>query len=138
MRKAMHGMTLIELMIVVIVVTILASVAYPNYREYAARAKRNEAKAALLKIASNQERVYLQTGTFTEDLTALGFGTDPYDTETDSYSVDIVAGSADAAGYTAVATYKGSDAEKDKCKTLTINEQGVKGSAPYNGCWKTR
>lgn len=138
MRKAMHGMTLIELLIVVLVVAILAAVSYPNYREYTARAKRNEAKAALLKIASNQERVYLQTGTFTEDLTQLGFGSDPYTTETETYTVDIVPGSADAAGYTAVATYRGSDGEKDKCKTFTINEQGVKGSAPYNGCWKTR
>lgn len=138
MRKAMHGMTLVELLIVVLVVSILAAVSYPNYRDYVARAKRNEAKAALLKIASNQERVYLQTGSFTEDLTQLGFGSDPYDTESDTYTVDIVAGSADAAGYTAVATYKGSDAEKDKCKTFTINEAGVKGSAPYNGCWKTR
>lgn len=137
MRKRMHGITLIELMIVVVIVTILAAVSYPNYREYAARAKRNEAKAALLKIASNQERVYLQTGSFTEDLTQLGFGTDPYTTDSDSYTVDVLAG-ADAAGFTAQATYTGTDAEKDKCKTFTINAQGVKGSAPYNGCWKTR
>jgi len=60
MRKYMRGVTLAELMIVVVVVGILASVAYPSYRQYAARAKRTEAKAALLQIATMQERFYLQ------------------------------------------------------------------------------
>ncbi len=36
--RKMQGVTLLELMIVVIVVGILAAVAYPNYRNFAARA----------------------------------------------------------------------------------------------------
>ena len=43
MRKHVRGVTLLELMIVVVVVAILATIAYPNYRDAAARAKRNEA-----------------------------------------------------------------------------------------------
>ena len=58
--RKMQGVTLMELMIVIMIIGILAAVAYPNYRDYAARAKRNEAKAALLQIATNQERFYLQ------------------------------------------------------------------------------
>ena len=76
-RRQMSGVTLIELMIVVVIVAILAAVSYPNYREFTARAKRNEAKAALLQIATNQERFYLQNNTFTKDLTTLGFSTTP-------------------------------------------------------------
>ena len=50
MRKYMRGVTLMELMIVVVIIGVLAAIAYPNYRQYAARAKRNEARAALLQI----------------------------------------------------------------------------------------
>ena len=57
-RKYARGVTLMELMIVVVVVAILATVAYPSYRDAAARAKRYEARAALLLIATNQERHY--------------------------------------------------------------------------------
>ena len=77
LRKNMSGITLIELMIVVVIVSILAAFAFPNYQEFSARAKRNEAKAALLRIATNQERFYLNNNTFTQDLTALGFATTP-------------------------------------------------------------
>ena len=52
MRKKMAGITLLELMVVVVIVGILAAIAYPNYRDYVARAKRNEAKSALLQIAT--------------------------------------------------------------------------------------
>ena len=58
MYKHMRGITLIELMIVVVIISILAAVAYPNYQEFSARAKRNEARAALLRLAVNQERFY--------------------------------------------------------------------------------
>ena len=54
MRKKMAGVTLMELMIVVVIIGLLAAIAYPNYRQYSARAKRNEAKASLLQIATLQ------------------------------------------------------------------------------------
>ena len=60
MYRRMRGITLLELMIVVVIVGILTAIAYPNYREFAARAKRTEAMALLLEIATNQERFYLQ------------------------------------------------------------------------------
>ena len=72
--RKMRGITLIELMIVIVIVGFLAAIAYPNYREFAARAKRNEAKAALLQIAQQQERFYLNNNTYTCDMTRLGFG----------------------------------------------------------------
>ncbi len=133
MRKHMHGMTLMELMIVVVIIGIITAIAFPNYRNFVARAKRSEAKAALLQIATNQERFYLQNSTFTTDMTMLGFQADPFITNSDSYSISVTA--ADASDYTAVATYQFTDEESNKCNTWQINGRGTKTSAPYTDCW---
>jgi type IV pilus assembly protein PilE len=133
MRKYMHGITLMELMIVVVIVGILAAVAYPNYREFAARAKRNEARAALLQIATNQERFYLQNNTFTTDMVALGFPNDPFTTDSGSYTVSV--GAADATYFTATATFLLGDTESTKCLTFTIDGRGAKTSTPDTDCW---
>ncbi len=133
-RKYMGGVTLIELMIVIVVVAILATVSYPSYREFAAKAKRNEAKAALLQIATNQERAYLQNNTFTQNLQTLGFATTPvFTTASGSYDIRITA--ADAANYTATATYRLGGTESTKCNSFTIDGAGVKTSLPDLDCW---
>jgi len=133
MYRHMRGVTLLELMVVVVIVGILASIAYPNYREFVSRAKRNEAKAALLQIAQNQERFYLQNNTYTTDMTQLGFPVDPFITDTESYSVRVTA--ADANDFTAVATYQKPDAEAGKCQTFNIDGRGGKTSLPDANCW---
>ena len=134
MYKKMRGITLMELMIVVIIVGILAAVAYPNYREFAARAKRNEAKAELLKIATNQERFYLNNNTYTNDMTQLGFPVaDDFVTESGSYTIDVAG--ADASNYTATALYNNADNELNKCGSFQIDGRGTKSSGPYTDCW---
>lgn len=134
MRKYMRGVTLTELMVVVVIIGILTAIAYPNYREYAARAKRNEAKAALLQIATNQERFYLQNNSYTTNMTSLGFPVaSNFLSDTDSYVITV--NNADANDFMATATYQKADAEAGKCATFTINGQGTKGSTPYNDCW---
>jgi len=133
MRKHMRGVTLIELMIVVVVVSILAAVAYPNYRDYAARAKRNEARAALLQLATNQERFYLNNNTFSADMTQLGFTDDPFTTDSGSYVVDVTA--ASASNFSATATYQLGGTEAGKCLTFTLDGRGVKTSGPETNCW---
>jgi len=132
--RKMQGITLMELMIVVVIIGILAAIAYPNYRDFAARAKRNEAKAALLKIAINQERFYLNNNSYTVDMSNLGFsGSGPVISDSSTYSISITA--ADSNTFTAVATYQRSDNEASKCLTFQIDGRGVKTSAPYTDCW---
>lgn len=130
MIRKIRGITLIELMIVVIVVGILAAVAYPNYRDYAARGKRNEAKAALLQIATNQERWYLNTNTYTNNLDDVGVAA-----ITGSKSYAIAINAADANNFTATATYQRTDAEAGRCLTFTIDGRGQRTSAPDPDCW---
>ena len=134
MRKYMRGVTLLELMIVVVIISILAAVAYPNYRQYVARAKRNEAKAALLQIATLQERFYLQNNTYTTDMSQLGFGSAGCNlTDTETYNVCVNAANANT--FNATATYQKADGEAGKCQTFTIDGAGTKGSGPYDDCW---
>lgn len=129
-----QGMSLIELMLVIVVLGILVSIAYPNYREFAARAQRNEAKAMLLQIAANQERWYLNNNSFTTDMTNLGFDVaGNFVTETGSYQINVT--SADANNFTATATYLKSDDEAGRCGSFLIDGRGEKTSAPYDDCW---
>ncbi len=138
MRNKMRGVTLMELMIVVVIIGILAAVAYPSYREYAARAKRNEARAALLQIATLQERFYLQNNTYTQDMTKLGFAASvSNDTASESYRVTVP--NADANDFSAQARYLHTDNELAKCEFFLIDGRGTKSSTPEVDCWvKTR
>ncbi len=134
MRKYMRGVTLLELMIVLVIISILAAIAYPNYREYIIRAKRTEAKAALLQIATQQERFYLQNNSFTQDLLVLGFATTPnFTTDSESYVINV--GAADASDFTATATFQLGGDEAGKCLTFQIDGRGAKTSAPDTDCW---
>ena len=117
MYKKMRGVTLVELMIVVIVLGILAAVAYPNYRDVAARAKR-----------------YLNNNTYTTDMTQLGFaGAGNVVTESGSYRINVDA--ADANNFTATATYLNAGNEAGRCATFQIDGRGVRTSAPLADCW---
>ena len=130
----MRGITLLELMIVVVIIGFLAVIAYPNYRGFVARAKRNEAKAALLQIATQQERFYLQNNTFTCDMTQLSFPVPAaYITDSQSYTVDVT--TCDASNFTAQAVYNNADDELAKCGFYQIDGRGQRMSNPDLDCW---
>lgn len=135
MRSTSRGVTLIELMIVIIVVAILASIAVPSYRQYVLRSHRTEAKAALMNLAAAQEKFYLQNNTYTDELTDAppdGLGI-PDTTENGSYTIAITAG-ADATAFSATATATGGQAQDTHCASFTINQAGVK-TATNADCW---
>ena len=54
--KLQKGFTLIELMITVAIIGILASVAYPSYREYVNKSRRVQAKTTLVAAQQWMER----------------------------------------------------------------------------------
>jgi type IV pilus assembly protein PilE len=137
MRKYMGGVTLLELMVVVVIIGILTAIAFPNYREFVARAKRAEAKAALLKIATNQEKFYLQNQTFSDDLSKLGYsGTAPFKSETGAYALTVAPNPTWPQGFIATATYIPDDAEKGKCTSFSIDGGGSKtNTGSYSDCW---
>lgn len=130
--QRMRGITLMELMIVVVIIGILTAIAYPNYREFAARAKRTEAKALLLEIAVNQERFYLNANRYAT-VTELGYAS-PLKTDSGSYTVRIPVN--DASNFTATADYNFTGSEFDRCSSFSIDGRGNKTSTgSISNCW---
>jgi type IV pilus assembly protein PilE len=119
-----------------VVVAILASIALPGYGHYVLRAHRTEAKAALLAVATAQEQFHLQDNRYAPSLAAAppdGLGL-PEVTPNGRYQMLLVTG-ADAASYMATATAVGPQARDTQCRTLAIDQSGVK-SATHADCWR--
>lgn len=128
------GFTLIELVVVVVIIGILGVIGLPSYRAYMLRSQRTEAKDALVRLASNQERFYLQNSTYTANLPLLGFTGGMTDN-----GLFVLAVVADQLTFTATATATpgGGMADDVECQTYTIDETGARTAAPdpNNRCW---
>jgi type IV pilus assembly protein PilE len=130
--RKMRGVTLLELMIVVVIIGVIVAFAYPNYRDFTDRAKRNEAKAILLEIAQNQERFYLQNNRY-GSLAELGYP-NPLVTDSGAYAVTLPV-PQDANNFTARASYQLGGNEAGKCLTFDIDGRGTQTSGPLADCW---
>jgi type IV pilus assembly protein PilE len=140
-RRSMLGVTLLELMAVILVIGILSSIAIPSYRQYMLRAQRAEAKSALLQLQTNQERFYLTNRTYgtAAQLIAANLLGAAATSERGTYDIAIPV--ADATTYTATATPRPGatiDMTVDtRCTSFSITAQGVRtatGSTP-DTCW---
>jgi type IV pilus assembly protein PilE len=142
-----RGVTLLELMAVVVIIGILASVAIPSYRTYVMRAQRADATAAVLRVAAAQEKFYLQNNSYTTTLTGTsGLNLGSANSERGYYQLSVVAGSTGniATSYLATATaLAGQPQIKDTdCRTFTVNETGQRGATKAASgdstatCWR--
>lgn len=129
-KQHQRGVTLMELLTVVVIIGILASVAIPSYRNYLLRTQRTEAKTALLQLQAAQEKFYLNGNTYTDDVTSgspdgLGLLAT---TETNKYDISVDLG-GDGQSYTAIAAPAagGGQEDDDRCDTLTLTDTGVRG-----------
>jgi type IV pilus assembly protein PilE len=146
MKHKTAGFTLTELLVTVAIVATIAAVAVPSYRQYVLRANRTDATAALLRLAGNQERFYLQNNTYAsndlmDDPQPAGLGIDG--TERGLYALEI--DSEDLlAGYTATATAVAgeSQASDEDCASFSITAQGLRSATDSGGgdntetCWR--
>ena len=137
--RHMRGMTLIELMTVIVVVAVLGSIAVSSYRNYLIRTNRTEARMALLRVQTAQEKFFLQNNRYADDdeLAAappagLGVLTP---TERGFYAITIEDYTATA--YTAVATAAGGQLQDvAACRRFTIDETGARTPDDDSGCWR--
>src|SRR5262245_29484145 len=69
-RNRQRGISLIELMTVMVIVAILGAIAVPSYRGYMLRANRTDAKTALMFYAGGLERCYTRYNNYRLDTNA--------------------------------------------------------------------
>jgi type IV pilus assembly protein PilE len=156
-----HGVTLIELLIVVVLIGILAAIAVPSYSAYIKRGQRAAAKAALEQAAQLLERNYTSSGCydFTDAASCtnragnafvLPINAAPNDGGQFTYLVALDAPPAGPAGQTfsvsatpcgSAACPAGSNnafADPD-CGKLSLDNTGAKasnGTLSVNDCWQ--
>ena len=92
-RSPIHGFTLIELMIVVAIVALLASIAYPSYKDSVLKGRRAEARTALSELMQQQERYMTQANAYLA-FTNVGGATAPANVPFKTFSGDTPAKAA--------------------------------------------
>jgi type IV pilus assembly protein PilE len=128
--RADRGFTLMELMIVVVIIGILAAIAYPSYQQYARETKRSDAHAALLRIATLEEKFFSNNNSYTTSTTALGYGANPAVSNEGFWAVTITSGNL-ASAYSLSAVPAGGHVDA-ACAAVTLTSAGLRGPA---ACW---
>ena len=147
-RLAAPGVSAIELVVVLAIVGILAGLSVPAYRDHVLRANRGEARAALLSLATAEEKFYLQCNEYTSTLdAAAATSCSPGNlrflatSERGYYTVAVTA--ADANGWTATATAVSTlpQYRDTRCRAFQLTSTGAKtardsvNSANDSECW---
>ncbi len=139
MRRTQVGITLVELLVTVGIVGILAAIAYPNYREYALRGNRTEAKVEMQEIAQELEKCYTRFGRYDSPGCAVYADlTDgsPRPSEGGRYLISFQASGRDS--YRLRADPQAGQMADTKCGTLFVDETGARGvsaNPPDPKCW---
>tara|TARA_R110002072_G_scaffold240737_1_gene399259 strand:- start:62 stop:448 length:387 start_codon:yes stop_codon:yes gene_type:complete len=128
-------------MIVVVIVAILLAVALPSYQNSVQKGRRADAKSALLDAANRQEGNMLDRGTYSLDMTDLGFGQNPHLSEEGHYNITATgcSGGSIARCYVLTATTRSDSPQVDdtRCTSFILHSNGSKtatGSDELN-CW---
>ncbi|MCF2948345.1 prepilin-type N-terminal cleavage/methylation domain-containing protein [Paraglaciecola aquimarina] len=118
-----QGMTLVELMLVVLIIGLLATLVFPSFQKQIQQARRNDGINQLLRLKLQQEAFRTKNNSYAL-AKQLSLPTSDYYT----FSIDNVS----ATTYELVATAKGSQVADKTCKVLSINQSMHKTPA---GCF---
>lgn len=132
-----RGVTLLELLIVIVVIGILVAVAYPSYTKQVQRTKRAECAGGLVQLANAMERYFSQNNSYTgaTPLNTLTIDKCPIDDGAKTYDLTIPV--LTATTYTLRATPVGGQAN-DACGYLELDNAGRKSAqtGTIATCWR--
>lgn len=140
------GITLLELMIVVVIVALLSAIAYPSYTQFVVKSKRTAGTAVLLQVADRQQQFFMDNKQYATQLSSLGYASDSMMVKGDGSVVSsgdtartyqIALSGASATAYTVQAIPQLAQYSNDTdCGTMTLTNAGVKGqSGSGDKCW---
>ena len=138
MKLHQNGFTVVELLITMLIIAVLSAFAYPSYLSQLRKAHRAEATTELASLAQSQERFYARFRTYASVVdapigcvgSACGLDRVSNLTENEYYELSV---NGNATSYTLSATAHGSQLDDTDCKTLTMNNVGIKIATSASG-----
>jgi len=139
-RTISKGFTLIELMVAVAVVAILGTIAMVTYTKQIQKARRTEARSAILDLAGREEKLFSTTNAYGTLPSQLGYAVAgapndvwPMTIGGGYYQVGVV---ATPTTYLITATTFGTQVKDTTCNTLTVDQLGTQNSTGGGtDCW---
>jgi type IV pilus assembly protein PilE len=137
-RNRQSGVSLIELMTVMVIIAILAAIAIPSYRGYMIRANRSEAKTALMFYSGALERCFTRYNSYVYDASPTVGCTVNFPQNSDNGYYQITTSARTATAFTLVATPQGGQAADTGCGDLSLdqlNTRNKSGTKTVAECW---
>jgi len=143
----MRGFTLIELMITLVVLAIIASIAIPAYTAQQKKARRADARNALLDIAGREERFFSVGNAYSQVPTDVGYpgALFPVNSTNLFYSITVVVPNplfpATTPSFLITATPIGVQLNDTECASFTVDQTGNQTALNSGGvinsttCW---
>jgi type IV pilus assembly protein PilE len=145
-KRMEPGFTLIELMIVVAIVGILAAIALSLYSAQVQKARRTDARTAVLDLAGREERFFSVANNYSQTPTDVGYGgVFPQIVGSGYYTIGVTVPDPNFVGvgpsYAITATAITQQIADSSCASFSINQLGKQSSLNSGGvdstaiCW---
>ena len=138
MRNRQSGVSLIELLTVMVIIGILSGIAIPSYRAYVVRANRSEAKTALMFYAGALERCFTRYNSYAYNASAALGCTVNFPQNSDNGYYQITTSTRTATTFTLLATPQGGQAGDTGCGNLSLDQLNTRyksGTKTLAECW---
>lgn len=141
--RRQRGVTLVELLTVVLIVGILAAIVVPSYQDSVRKARRADGQAVMMELAQWMERFYTENGRYDQNragtavtaIVPVSLMAAPKEANVTYYNFAL----SNLAQRTFTITATPATAQVgDKCGSLTLNQLGQKGvsaSIALDKCW---